>query len=87
MFMRCLTSVWFILSYIISLSKVSVGRQFRDSSVARNLVVLLDVDLQFREHVSLLIKRTYNSLKTVYKCNFLSQRSVRWDCLVLSHFN
>lgn len=58
--------------------------------LARNLGFYFDVRLRFKEHITLLIRKAYNSITILYKFrNFLDQ-SVRWllcDSLVLTHFN
>lgn len=57
---------------------------------AKNLGIVLDTQLNFEHHISLLIKRGFSNLKMIYsKRGYLnkSTRTILCDSLVLSHLN
>lgn len=57
---------------------------------AKDLGLIIDSKLKFREHISLCLKRAYSMLKLIYAHRFcLSQKTkaVLCESLVLSHFN
>jgi len=60
------------------------------SHEVKNLGVVLDTDLRFRNHVSGLLQKAYSSLKSIYLHRHYLSTSVRkrlCDALVLSHLN
>lgn len=56
----------------------------------RNLGIILDTELRFREHVKILIQKAYINLKLLYSSKHLLNKTLKrnlCDSLVLSHFN
>nr|CAI5852127.1 unnamed protein product [Callosobruchus analis] len=70
----------------VQIDGVSINRQ----TEVKNLGVILDEDLRFKNHVTNTIRKAFSNLKSIYGYKDLLNRNTKillTDALVLSHFN